>query len=94
MVARLAAGDVRHCRRDRGAFGHLVNTDITVITEQPNIARFRDAIRASLAHSLGVGVDDVSVKGKTNEGMGWIGREEGLGCIAVATLFRDSDGSP
>lgn len=72
----------------------IVSTDITVITEQPKIARFRDAIRASLAQSLGVSVDDVSVKGKTNEGMGWIGREEGLGCIAVATVFRDSDGSP
>ena len=33
-------------------------------------------------------VDAVSVKGKTNEGMGWIGRGEGIACIAVATLGR------
>ncbi|NUR19952.1 MAG: bifunctional 2-C-methyl-D-erythritol 4-phosphate cytidylyltransferase/2-C-methyl-D-erythritol 2,4-cyclodiphosphate synthase, partial [Gemmatimonadaceae bacterium] len=36
--------------------------------------------------ALGVGIEDVSVKGKTNERMGFVGREEGLACIAVATL--------
>jgi 2-C-methyl-D-erythritol 2,4-cyclodiphosphate synthase len=39
-----------------------------------------------LAAALGVSADCVSVKGKTNEGMGWVGRGEGLACIAVATL--------
>lgn len=68
----------------------VVNVDVTVVTEQPKIAKLRDEIRASVAKTLGVAIDDVSVKGKTNEGMGWIGREEGLGCIAVATLARDS----
>src|SRR5688572_8242184 len=73
----------------------VVNADVTVVTEQPKIAKFRDAMRESIARSLGVTVDDVSVKGKTNEGMGWIGREEGLACIAVATVAplagRDPD---
>jgi len=73
----------------------VVNADVTVITEQPKIAKFRNAIRESLAKSLGVAIEDVSVKGKTNEGMGWIGREEGLACIAVATIApltaRDAD---
>ena len=36
--------------------------------------------------TFGVAVEAVSVKGKTNEGMGWIGRQEGLACIATATL--------
>ena len=36
--------------------------------------------------ALGVTTGAVSVKGKTNEGMGWIGREEGIACIAVATI--------
>jgi 2-C-methyl-D-erythritol 2,4-cyclodiphosphate synthase len=40
----------------------------------------------ALARALGIPPDRVSVKGKTNEGMGWIGRGEGLACIAVATL--------
>jgi 2C-methyl-D-erythritol 2,4-cyclodiphosphate synthase len=43
-------------------------------------------MRARLAAALGIDSASVSVKGKTNEGMGWIGRREGLACIAVATL--------
>jgi 2C-methyl-D-erythritol 2,4-cyclodiphosphate synthase len=43
-------------------------------------------MRVRLAGALGVDAAAVSVKGKTNEGMGWIGRAEGLACMAVATL--------
>lgn len=64
----------------------VVNADVTVITEKPKVGSHRDAIRASLAESLGTTEDAVSVKGKTNEGMGWIGSGEGLACIAVATI--------
>ena len=60
--------------------------DITVITEQPKIGPHRDRMRARLAEALGLAPGDVMVKGKTNEGMGWIGRGEGLAVIAVATL--------
>ena len=42
--------------------------------------------RARLAAAIGIAVQDVSVKGKTNEGMGWIGRREGLAVMAVAAL--------
>ena len=55
------------------------NVDVTVIAEQPKIGPHREAMRARLAAALGVDADDVSIKGKTNEGMGWIGRGEGLG---------------
>ena len=64
----------------------IVNADITVVTEQPRIEPHRSAMRAALAQVLGVDVDLVSVKGKTNEGMGWIGTGEGLAVIAVASL--------
>jgi 2-C-methyl-D-erythritol 2,4-cyclodiphosphate synthase len=60
--------------------------DVTVVAEHPRIGPHRDAMRRRLAETLCVGPDAVSVKGKTNEGMGWIGRGEGLACIAVATL--------
>jgi 2-C-methyl-D-erythritol 2,4-cyclodiphosphate synthase len=64
--------------------------DVTVIAEQPKIAPHRAAMCERLASALrvegGVGAGAVSIKGKTNEGMGWIGRGEGLACIAVATL--------
>jgi 2-C-methyl-D-erythritol 2,4-cyclodiphosphate synthase len=69
----------------------IVNVDVTVICERPKIGPHRDAICGRLATSLGVAEDAVSVKGKTNEGMGWIGRGEGLACIAVATISSSSD---
>jgi 2C-methyl-D-erythritol 2,4-cyclodiphosphate synthase len=47
-------------------------------------------MRARLADTLQVDVSDVFVKGKTNERMGWIGRDEGLAVVAVATLVRAS----
>jgi 2-C-methyl-D-erythritol 2,4-cyclodiphosphate synthase len=67
--------------------GYAVNqVDVSVIAEAPKFAPHRDKIRSRLASALGIDSASVSVKGKTNEGMGWIGRKEGLACIAVATL--------
>lgn len=63
------------------------NVDVTVVAESPRIGPHADAMRERLATALGVGPDAVSVKGKTNERMGWIGRGEGLACLAVATLL-------
>ncbi|MFY7921969.1 MAG: 2-C-methyl-D-erythritol 2,4-cyclodiphosphate synthase [Gemmatimonas sp.] len=62
------------------------NVDITVVTQLPKIGPRREAIRARLAAVLGVDVSAVFVKGKTNEGMGWIGRGEGLAVMCTATL--------
>jgi len=60
--------------------------DITVILERPKLAPHVEAMRAALAAALGCGPEAISVKGKTNEGMGFIGRGEGVAVIAVATL--------
>ena len=62
------------------------NVDITVITEQPQIAPHVAGMVARLAEVLGTVPEAVSVKGKTNEGMGWIGSGEGLAVHAVALL--------
>jgi 2-C-methyl-D-erythritol 2,4-cyclodiphosphate synthase len=62
------------------------NADVTVVAEKPRLATHRPAMRAALAAALRVDVAVVSVKGKTNEGMGWIGRGEGLACMAIASL--------
>ena len=64
------------------------HVDVTVIAERPRIAAHRDAMRVALAGARAVEPSSVSLKGKTNEGMGWVGRGEGLACIAVATLER------
>jgi 2C-methyl-D-erythritol 2,4-cyclodiphosphate synthase len=45
-------------------------------------------MRGRIAGALGCGAGDVSIKGKTNEGMGFIGRGEGIACLATATLHR------
>ena len=63
------------------------NVDVTVITQLPKIGPHREAIRARLAELLAVDVSAVFVKGKTNEGMGWIGRGEGLAVMCTATLI-------
>lgn len=60
--------------------------DVSVVAESPRLSPHREKIRARLASALGIESASVSVKGKSNEGMGWIGRKEGLACIAVATL--------
>jgi 2-C-methyl-D-erythritol 2,4-cyclodiphosphate synthase len=71
--------------------GYLVNqVDVTVIAEAPRLLPHREKIRTRLASALGIEPASVSVKGKSNEGMGWIGRKEGLACIAVATLKGNS----
>jgi 2-C-methyl-D-erythritol 2,4-cyclodiphosphate synthase len=63
------------------------NVDVTVITERPKIGPYRADMCAALAAALGTDAGAISVKGKTNEHMGFVGREEGLACIAVATLL-------
>jgi 2-C-methyl-D-erythritol 2,4-cyclodiphosphate synthase len=77
--------------RVRGAGLRVSQVDVTVIAEAPRIRGHGDAMRAALARVLAVKETNVSVKGKTNEGMGWIGRGEGIACIAVATLVPSDD---
>lgn len=69
------------------------NVDVTVICQtRPRISPVAVAIRESLAGVLGVSLDAVSVKGTTNEGMGWTGRDEGLAVHAVVLLHRLDEG--
>jgi 2-C-methyl-D-erythritol 2,4-cyclodiphosphate synthase len=65
-----------------------VNVDVTVVCEAPSIAPHAPAMRTRLAIALGIDPNAVSVKGKSNEGMGWIGRGEGIAALAVATVDR------
>jgi 2-C-methyl-D-erythritol 2,4-cyclodiphosphate synthase len=57
-----------------------------VVAETPRLAPHRDEMRARLAGALGIAPDDVSLKGKTNELMGVVGRGEGIACVATATI--------
>jgi 2-C-methyl-D-erythritol 2,4-cyclodiphosphate synthase len=70
-----------------GTLGWTVHQiDVTIIAERPKISSHREMMKARVAPVLGVDVGALSIKGKTNEGMGWIGRGEGIACIAVATI--------
>ncbi len=69
---------------DRGY--QIINVDVTVICETPKIGPYADAMRGRLAAALHVDVDRISIKGKTNEGMGWVGNGEGLAVHAVALI--------
>ena len=64
----------------------FVHADVTIILEQPKLAPHIDAMKERLAAALLTAAVHVSVKAKTNEGMGWIGRGEGVAVMAVATL--------
>jgi 2-C-methyl-D-erythritol 2,4-cyclodiphosphate synthase len=64
----------------------LVHVDTTVLMERPKIGPQRAAIRARLAGALGLDVESVNVKASTGEGMGFVGRLEGVAALAVATV--------
>ncbi|MGY6769221.1 2-C-methyl-D-erythritol 2,4-cyclodiphosphate synthase [Komagataeibacter sp. NFXK3] len=71
--------------RQRG--GMLVNADVTLICERPKIGPHSEAMRARLAELLKVDVDRISVKATTSERLGFTGREEGIACLASATVL-------
>lgn len=64
----------------------VVNVDVTVVCETPRIGPWAEAMRVRLGELLRIGPSGVSVKGKSNEGMGWIGRGEGVAVHAVALI--------
>jgi 2-C-methyl-D-erythritol 2,4-cyclodiphosphate synthase len=70
----------------------IVNVDATVIAEAPRIGPHVPAMRRSIAAILGIDEPAVSIKATTNEGMGFIGRGEGIAALAVATLASAESG--
>jgi 2-C-methyl-D-erythritol 2,4-cyclodiphosphate synthase len=64
----------------------IENVDCTVVMERPRIGPYRDQMRDVLARALGVAPSRVNIKATTGEGMGFVGRGEGVAAMAVATL--------
>lgn len=75
-------------RRVHAAGWRVVNVDATLIAQQPKLAPHIDAMRASIAGLLDVAVDCVNVKGKTNEKLGYLGREEAIEAQAACLLMQ------
>lgn len=70
--------------RTRG--GRIANADVTLICEAPRVGPHRAAMVAAMAEMLGISPERVSVKATTNEGLGFIGRKEGIAAIATASV--------
>jgi 2-C-methyl-D-erythritol 2,4-cyclodiphosphate synthase len=66
--------------------GRVVNVDVTVICEAPKLAAYKPQMESILGEATSA---KVTIKATTNEGMGWIGRGEGIACIAVAQVEDD-----
>jgi 2-C-methyl-D-erythritol 4-phosphate cytidylyltransferase/2-C-methyl-D-erythritol 2,4-cyclodiphosphate synthase len=70
------------------------NVDVTVVMETPKLAPYAAKIASNIARVLKIDEDSVNIKAKTNEGMGFVGRNEGVAVFAVATVMeRKKDGS-
>ena len=67
----------------------VINVDVTVVCEAPRIGSHVGRMRSRLGDALGTGPGAVSIKGKTNEGMGWIGAGEGIAVHAVALIGEE-----
>jgi len=66
--------------------GRIVNVDATLVCEEPRIGPYRVEMERILAEATSA---RVSVKATTNEGMGWLGRGEGIACMAVAQISTE-----
>jgi|SRR5215212_5557441 len=76
----------------RNKSAHPVNVDATIIAEAPKIAPHVAKMRRVMADALGMSETDISVKATTNEGLGTIGRGEGIAAMAIANVeMRPSD---
>lgn len=70
----------------RGRGGRLVNVDATVVAQAPKLAPVLPEMAKRLADTLGIAVDAVSVKAKSPEGLGLLGRREGVAAMAVVSV--------
>lgn len=66
--------------------GRIINVDASVIAQQPRIAPHMNAMKTNIAAALGIASAKVGVKATTNEKLGFVGREEGIAAMAVATV--------
>ena len=66
----------------------IVNIDATIIAQQPKLSPHMDEMKINLAAALGIELSRVGVKATTNEHLGFLGREEGIAAMAVASVDR------
>jgi 2-C-methyl-D-erythritol 4-phosphate cytidylyltransferase/2-C-methyl-D-erythritol 2,4-cyclodiphosphate synthase len=82
--SRIFLADAARRVKERGA--RIANVDITLLCEEPKIGPHRAAMRATIASILGIEPSRVGVKATTTEGLGFLGRREGIAALASATI--------
>lgn len=80
VVEKLAAGEWR-----------VVNIDATIVAEEPKLSGYIDEMRSKLSEAMGVNVGQVSVKASTSNGLGFVGRREGMAAYAAALIEGGTD---
>lgn len=68
----------------------IINVDVTVLADAPRLGAHRQTMQANVAADLGLASDCVNIKATTSEGLGFIGRREGLACQAVALIQKQA----
>ncbi|MCL4423900.1 MAG: 2-C-methyl-D-erythritol 2,4-cyclodiphosphate synthase [Firmicutes bacterium] len=79
-------GEVMKILRQSGL--RVVNVDLTIVADKPKISSYIQEMKKNLAPILGLLPEDVGIKATTNEGLGFLGRGEGMAALAVASLRR------
>jgi len=81
---------LRECAAEVRAIGWTIdNVDCTIIAERPQVAPYKEQMADNLAHSMEISPGRVSVKATTTDGLGFTGRGEGIGALAVASISAD-----
>jgi 2-C-methyl-D-erythritol 2,4-cyclodiphosphate synthase len=85
---------VRHARELLAEQGYaIVNVDTTVLAQAPRLGKYRETMRANIAADLQIPLERVNIKATTTEQLGFIGRQEGLACQAIALIERKANAS-
>ena len=66
----------------------ISNIDSSILLEKIKLRDYKQEIRKNIAKVCGIGIDIINVKAKTNEGMGFVGRNEGIACFSVCELIK------
>ena len=66
----------------------IKNIDLTIVAEKPRLAEFIPLMKEKISQTLGLALEDINIKATTNEGLGFVGREEGVAAIAVASMVK------
>jgi 2-C-methyl-D-erythritol 2,4-cyclodiphosphate synthase len=79
---------MEHVRKEKFT---VSNVDAVILAEEPNLKHFKMGMAENIARVLDIDLHSANIKATTSEGMGFIGRREGIACYATALLKRDGD---